>query len=305
MKTTMLTIALLCAAATLAQAGPITVDGNLADWGVTVVDSDPSGGDDTASNMNEYTDPLGIGLIGFMAEDTNDLDNNYQVGPDWGGQNYDAEFLAVASDGTNLFMAIVSGQRPDNGATLYAPGDIRIETNAGVFGIEVGGGAYGPGDSGNHIEESDAGTTYALSGNGYTDSVNFSILQLAGSVWQDATWQLDPIGPGFEAVQQITGGTYAGLADYYFSRNEYATSTAAWGGQHSIIELSVPLSVFGTQNILNDIYWRPSCGNDELHVEIGGFTITQVVPLPAGFLPGMIVLAAFGMAGVIRRRRTV
>ncbi len=287
MKTTGLTIALLFSLSALAFAGTITVDGDLSDWGVTVADSN-------ASTFDISTDPLEIGLLDFMSEDTDDNNNNYWVGPNYGGQNYDAEFLGVASYGGNLYLAIVSGQRPDNGLKYYAPGDIRIETSSGVFGIEVGGGLYGTSDLGYFIVEGAAGTTYVLTSSGYTDSVVSPITQLAGSVWQNAVWFVDPITPGVE-TQQLSGGALVGTADYYFTRNSY-------GDQHSIIELSVPLGFFGAQNTITDIYWRPSCGNDELHVGLLAIP-TNIVPLPGAMGPGLVILALLGVARTIRRRR--
>ncbi len=261
------------------------MDGDLTDWGIVVADGN-------ASNISAYAGYSGIDLLDWMSEDTNDNSNSYYVGPNYGGQNYDAEFLAAATAGGKLYLAIVSGQRPDNGPRLFAPGDIRIETTSGIFGIEVGGGLYGGGDDGSFIEEGAPGTTYELNSHGYTISVDYSITQLAGSVWQDALWRLDPIAPGVE-TQQLSGGTLVGLADYYFSRNSYGT-------QHSIIELSVPLTAFGPVGLdaETDIFWRPSCGNDELQV---GFT--HIAPLPGAVGPGLAVFALLSLAGVIRRRR--
>jgi len=298
-KTTGLTIALLFSFGTLAFAGTITVDGDLADWGVSVDDSTTS---TPASNITGYAGHSGIGLLGWMCEDTDDTSNSYYVGPNYGGQNYDAEFLGVASYGGDLYLAIVSGQRPDNGADKYAPGDIRIVTSGGVFGIEVGGGLYDS-DDGSYIVAGALGTTYGLTDSGYTKSVDTAITQLAGSVWKDATWYTDPIFPGVE-TQQISGGTHVGTANYHFTRNSWFTSSESWGGQHSIIELSVSLSTFGAQNTITDIYWRPSCGNDELHVELPNIP-TNIVPLPGAIGPGLVVLALLGVARSIRRRRVL
>jgi hypothetical protein len=283
-----LTTAMVLLASTLASAGTLLVDGSLTDWGIQVLDTAANAADKTASNFNEYTGISGIGLLGWMSEDTNDLTNSLYLGPNNGGQNYDAEFMAAALQGDRLFLAIVSGQRPDNGASNYAPGDIRIETGSGVYGIEVGGGAYGSGDAGLFIVESAPGTTYSLYSSGHTSGVNYLIAQVAGSVWRDATWQLDPIAPG-EYVQQITGGTEVGTADYHFTRNSF-------GSQHSIIELSLPVSYIGGLNQILDIYWRPSCGNDELHVG------PVHMPLPGALVPGLVTLAIVGACGAIRRR---
>lgn len=267
----------------LASAGSLLVDGSLSDWGITVQDGN-------GSNISGYTGLAGIGLLGWMSEDTDDLSpHTSYLGPNYGGQDYDAEFMGVAVQGDRLFLAIVSGQRPDNGFKYYAPGDIRIETAAGIFGIEVGGGAGAESVTQGAIRQDDPGTTYALDGHGYTTGVESNPTQAAGSVWQDATWRLDPIAPG-ENVQQITGGTLVGTADYYFTWNTV-------GGQHSIIELSIPLSYLGGLHQPTKFFWRPSCGNDELHVG------PVHLPLPGAFVPGLIALTVLGVGAAIRRRR--
>ncbi|MHC4224179.1 MAG: hypothetical protein ACYSX0_18300 [Planctomycetota bacterium] len=69
----------LLAATTLAQAGPITVNGNLTEWGVTIAD----GG---LSNINTYSGMSGIGLLGWHAEDNSDFAGlGGGLGPNSGG----------------------------------------------------------------------------------------------------------------------------------------------------------------------------------------------------------------------------
>ena len=48
--------------------------------------------------------------------------------------------MGVALQGNVMYIAIVTGQRPDNGLMRYSPGDIYMTTPVGVVGIEVGGG---------------------------------------------------------------------------------------------------------------------------------------------------------------------
>ena len=43
------------------------------------------------------------------------------LGPYYGGQNYDGEFLAASFDGVKLSIVVVTGQRPDNGFSRFAP----------------------------------------------------------------------------------------------------------------------------------------------------------------------------------------
>lgn len=260
-----------------AYASTLTVDGNASDWGFSVADD------------NASTFVPSMTLAGLVVEDSDDHagDSGY-VGPAWGGQNYDAEALAVAVQGSDLFVVIVSGQRPDNGLADYAPGDLQIITSGGVYGVEVGGGAGG--GAGTAIVEGAPGTTYTLDGNGYTVSANAADpAQLAGSIWFNPTWINGAVSPPTQTQFQIAGGgTHVGDADYIFTRDSVTA-------QHSIIEMSIPLSIFGGDTITN-ILWHPSCANDELSVG------TQIVPEP-----GTWALAALGAAALVplvRRRRS-
>ncbi len=80
----------------------------------------------------------------YAIEDTSDSagDNGF-VGPNYGGQNYDVEFLGVKQQGSRIYLAMVSGLRPDNGFERFGPGDIRLVVNGVTYGIEVGGGVGG------------------------------------------------------------------------------------------------------------------------------------------------------------------
>jgi hypothetical protein len=96
--------------------GAITVDGNLNDWGIAVADNN-------GSNHNNMS-LLGpsIGLVNKMTEDQNDLaGHSGWLGPQYGGQDYDAELMGVAYMSGRLYIAIEIGQRPDNGFNFSGP----------------------------------------------------------------------------------------------------------------------------------------------------------------------------------------
>ncbi|MCC7413720.1 MAG: PEP-CTERM sorting domain-containing protein [Gammaproteobacteria bacterium] len=311
-----------------AWAGPLTVDGNLADWGIstgdqgssctaTAVSANP--GVMSACTGTSYAGLLGTlggDLVGFNLEDSNDWRNDYLVGPNYGGQNYDGEFLGVARQGNTLYIAIQTGQRPDNAFNQFAPGDISIDVKSGntvianAYGVEVGGGPGGAAGAGS-ISAGAAGSTYVLDSNGYTKgyrgsdgatsgnlidptgqvSANPAAGQTAGSLWKDAIWYLDPIttpNPPGRQETQLLGGTLAGLVDaFVFTRN-------AVGGQHAIIELAIDLALFGGDQVVG-LHWRPSCGNDTLDVT---FNPQQRVPEPA-----VLSLLAMGLVGLRSSRR--
>jgi hypothetical protein len=263
----------LAALASLTYAAPV-VDGSVADWGIVVADN----------NGSNFAGLSVGGLLGFHLEDQSDTaGHSALLGPNRGGQDYDAEFMAAASDGTKLYVVVVTGQRPDNGFSYYGPGDLRITTSGGEYGIEVGGGVGGNG--GAAITEGADGATYLLNSGGFTTgTIATNAAQDAGTIWKNPTWILDPITPQGPTQMQLTGGTYKGLADYVFTRNSFST-------QHAIIELSFDLSAFGGETLIG-VYWRPSCGNDELNV----YPTTQVPE------PGTLALAGFGVALLLARR---
>ena len=282
------------------QAG-FAVDGSLLDWG----------GDATLNfGLPNNTTGSGVGdgfTFQYHHEDSSDTAGDTgPLGPNHGGQNYDGEFLGVGQFASKLLIAIVTGQRPDNGFQRYAPGDIRITTSDGsIFGIEVGGGAGG--GSGSAITEGASGSTYSLNSNGYTSGHTASPAVGPGSdhkagalfLTSAANWILDPISggtPPFDGQQpvqlQFTGGTFLGMADFIYTRDAVTSQKAA-------IELAIDLSLFGSGVSITSVQWAPSCGNDVLHVGVTPGMIQ--VPEPASFLLGL--LGVGGIAGVRRIRR--
>jgi hypothetical protein len=276
--------------ATLAVADPLNVDGKVGnDWGLHIIDG-PSGGDDTPSNMNEYSGWTVDGLrVLFHREDTNDGSVSGPVGPYYGGQNYDAEFLGATVWADQLWVVIVSGQRPDNTESKFSPGDLRILGASANYGVEVGGGAY-VADSGGEIYAGALGSTYTLFGNGYTDYVTNHASPAAGSFWVNPTWKNnDPINPATpKQINPTSPGTSPGLVDYVYTRDSFTS-------EHSVIEMAIPLHYFGGDEIQR-LEWRPSCGNDELLLRV------DLQPIPE---PSSLALAALGIAGLalLRRRK--
>lgn len=272
-------------------AGPITVDGNVSDWGISVGDNDTS----NFSNPSVAGTVPGVSFF-FAREDQPDTaGDSYFLGPNYGGQNYDVEFMGLAFDANRLYLTIVTGQRPDNGLQRFSPGDIRIVAKTGktgsvlsVYGIEVGGGQGGAAGLG-LLAEGAAGSTYILNSSGYTTGYSDSA-RTVGSIWQDPNWLLDPIAPATEVQLKNDGsGTQVGTADFVYTRNGDATT------QHSVIELALDRALFGAAGAL-DIYWAPSCGNDVL--EINDDLPTRV-PEPGTLAALGIGLIAFRFA---RRR---
>jgi len=222
-------------ASTPGHASSITVDGGVSDWGVVLHNGGNTtyGGSNYTGVIGAYSGPGGgAGLIGYMspvtpgnplgpnAEDTNDRAANGGIVTPWeGGQKYDAEFMAVALSTplngdlkhSNLSILIVSGLRPDNGATYFGPGDIRVNGLAGSFGIETGGGVGHTGgvDVAHQTQASD-GYTYTLTYGGgcigCTSGTTADSAVKAGSIRQNPGWINDPLASA--ANGGASGGAY-------------------------------------------------------------------------------------------------
>jgi len=258
-----------------AHAG-LVVDGHLGDWGVTAADNN-------ASDFTTWSP--GIDLLGYHHEDQDDLaGRNFFLDPHYGGQDFDGEMMAVAAQGDRLYIALATGQRPDNGFKFYQPGDIRIETSLGTYGIEVGGGKGG--DPGPAISSGAPGSTYQLNSLGEVNTyVPASTLQVAGSIWTDVNWILNSLVPyGPTQLEIHDDSLYVGLAEFISTRDSVTA-------QHSIIELAFDLRLLDGA-MIHSVHWRPACGNDELDV------LVNAVPEP-----GTLAFLALGGLAVLRRRR--
>lgn len=188
-------------------------------------------------------------------------------------------------------------KRPDNGFERYAPGDILIVTRNGLYGIEVGGGKGG--QNGDVITEGAEGSTYILDDNGYTKKYKKAAdAQVAGSVWTNVDWILDPFGSLYVQFKINGNSQHTGDADYIYTRDSLTR-------QHSIIELALDTSVFG-DNTIYGVFWAPSCDNDQLWVGIDPLsTHQQQAPIKQVPEPGEIALFGVGLSalGMLRRRR--
>lgn len=276
-------------AVSLPAKAAIVVDGNLSDWNVTVADNN-------GSNFTGANTMYGLAGTPFREDQSDTAGDGGYVGPEYGGQNYDAEFMAAARNGNMLYLTIVSGQRPDNGLQRYSPGDIRIVVNnTTTYGIEVGGGAGG--GTGTAQTTGAPGSFYNLNGNGYTVSETGTPgAQTVGSIWKDVTWTTDPEGLNVPVQFTINAGsTQVGSTDYVFTRDSVTD-------QHSNIELAFDISdLLGpTSGGVLDFYWGPSCANDQALIEVLVPERDIKTPEPASL---SIMLLGLGAAAWKRRRK--
>ena len=261
-----------------AHAIVISVDGNLADWGIQ-----PTG------QASDWTPLPGIH---YSIEDQTGGINTY-LNPGWGGQAYDAEALYALIQGNTLYIALATGHNP---RTLHKP-----STNsygAGDFGIDFGrNGVYELGINVKHVIGGSAGSpifeTFGVSGGVY-----------ANPIWNMGLWQeVDPTYPitTTKRPAYLTGGDYLGLAHLV-----YTTPGANGYGQwprdlHYFYEIALDLNLLRTAgwNGMDpfNIHWTMNCGNDSIHVRVDPPPVD--VPEPA-----TLALLSLGLLGltVLRRR---
>lgn len=238
-------------------------------------------GDSLYYNIEDQNDDAGVSTF---------------LGPRYGGQDYDAEFLGLALNGTKLSIGILTGQRYDgsgnNPFANFSPGDIRIQTNVGEFWIEVGGS--GSGSSDQVITLGENGSTFYLNSSGYTSSASNSTDITAGAVLFNpsvinAVPSFNPAVP--VQIDPNTSLTQVrGMADNF----TYTFYGSAQQNQHAGIELTLDaLSLLGAGTVIQSISWGPSCGNDQvLYLGVD----RMVTPEPFSCL----IWGGFGMcAGVI------
>ncbi len=254
-----LALALLALAAANALAVTITVDGDPSDWGVA-----PG-----VWGSSDWTPFAGVQGTWPPAED--DFPDNAgggQVGPGFGGQEFDAEALYFAVSGGNACFGIVTGM-PPGGARGERPGDIIL--------------AFGLGSDWTHAIETTGDGGLALGG------------LYAVTEWDDGLWGAVTNPSGIAAGSPLWTPLGSNLC--------YEPTT----GNHFFIEVAVPLSVLPLSEAEPTpfrAHWTETCGNDAVDLE-GLLPDDPHEPEVPPVMPEPTTLALLGcaVAGLAARRR--
>jgi hypothetical protein len=276
LKNSMLWVAVIFIGCSSALAGTITVDGDLKDWIAR-----PAG---VAGDWSQLRRP---GTTLFTEEDQ----NTPYLNPGYGGQTYDAEAMYLEVDSNMLYVAVVTGLRPDHPA--WKPGDLAIDFgNDQVY--EYGIVTVGDAVSGHDAWNAGIGT--------------------AGQVYRVAEWNLGlwgaPNSPNDSATPtdyqrqhptSIKSGALIGSAAVSYALARYdgnpLGALGALGGNHYLIEAAIPLNLFpefssGAPKGFT-VHWTMGCANDWIALDPPG-----QVSEPSG-----LGLMGLGLVGLLGRQK--
>lgn len=255
-------LALLVSSWALAQT--YVIDGSISDWAIN------------PTTLRSST------ARGQTFEDQTGASTGVYLGPQYGGQVYDAEAIYVDWNLTTLYVGILTGMPPTH--VNYSPGDILFDFN------------YSPIDS-------NLGST-STPDYGLVLTTHMGLTP--GNLYQGTTWlQGEAAASSMYAVAVKTGtvvGTSSTVSMVYA-----ATPITGLGAYttdaHYFIEAAVPLSAFGslwTSEGLSqslEIRWGPTCANDLISVGLAA-----TVPEPSTWAGVGLMVA--GLIFVRFRRST-
>lgn len=207
-----------------------------------------------------YADDDGVGASGF-------------VGPGYGGQQFDAEYLGLRVDAGTVYFGLQTGFNLETGVTYggthYGAGDLALDVN--------NNGIY------------DYAIRFDLS-----DINNPALTLYNVTTWQSVMYAQHAIS---DPYRYATGSAVS--ATFISAYNADGFDNNSDGGTSYVLEGSFALTSLGLYaGGPLALHWTMECGNDYLN--------TTTSPVPE---PGTLFLLGFGIVscgawGLIRRRRT-
>lgn len=261
--------ALLFSTFSVSNAFAYTIDGSLADWGIT-----------QNTGANGWIPSAGIH---YTIEDQRDS----YLNPGYGGQAYDAEALYATIVDNKLYIALATGHDPH---TLHNPA--KNSYGAGDFAIDFGKDAtYELGVNIRHVILAD-GTKEAFGVEGGV---------YANPSWALGLWttsgQYNPGNPDPTHPTYLTAGDLLGMADLAYTTMGQ-TGYGAWASdKHFFYEMSVDLNLLsqaGWNGQAFNIHWTENCANDSIIVEPRAAHVPE---------PGTLALLPLGVVGMLALRR--
>ncbi|MCB1735888.1 MAG: hypothetical protein H6981_12110 [Gammaproteobacteria bacterium] len=249
-------------------ASAYTIDGQIADWGVT-----------HTGHNSDWTPNSGVQ---YAVSDQNNeaLSGGYvvnftQIGDlGYGDQPYDAEAVYLDYDSTYLYFAVVTG-RPEN-VSQWPSGDVAFDFGSDgsyEFGLETRGN------------------------NGFAK----------GDLVQVSNWTNGYYYPNPNNVAEITSGTVVSNNSFVYGSliNDIGAYTGSSDDDHYVLEGRIALSDFSLYAGQNfTIHWTMGCGNDEIHL---ASTLPNAPPPPPSGevpIPGTGLLFGSALIGwTVHRRR--
>jgi len=187
------------------------------------------------------------------------------VGPGWGGQPFDAEAAYFATEGSKVYIAIVTGL-PQSGVWGYDPGDVAINIgNDNIYDFAIT--TRNTNINSQHTPTPGAG--WLLSNN-----LQWTNTQI---YWGGVSnpWAVKSYGSAINLGNNF--------------------SYSAFGGDHYAIEAIIDNSLLGLINgdVLS-LHWTMECGND--NINLINATVEGLQPVPE---PSTILLLSSGIGGIL------